>query len=112
MSTPTPSLAHPEAPRTITVLGSTGSIGTQTIELLEAEPERFKVRALVAGRKAALLAQQAIALRAEFAVVADTGSYGELRDALAGTGIEAAAGTQAVVHAASLEADWTRSWPP
>nr|WP_294521598.1 1-deoxy-D-xylulose-5-phosphate reductoisomerase [uncultured Rhodopila sp.] len=107
MSTPTPSLAHPEAPRTITVLGSTGSIGTQTIELLEAEPERFKVRALVAGRKAALLAQQAIALRAEFAVVADTGSYGELRDALAGTGIEAAAGTQAVVHAASLEADWT-----
>nr|WP_294509203.1 1-deoxy-D-xylulose-5-phosphate reductoisomerase [uncultured Rhodopila sp.] len=107
MSPPTPSLAHPEAPRTITVLGSTGSIGTQTIELLEAEPERFKVRALVAGRKAGLLAQQAIKLRAEFAVVADTAVYAELRDALAGTGIEAAAGTDAVVHAASLEADWT-----
>jgi 1-deoxy-D-xylulose-5-phosphate reductoisomerase len=107
MSPPTPSLAHPEAPRTITVLGSTGSIGTQTIELLEAEPERFQVRALVAGRKAGLLAKQAIALRAEFAVVADTAAYPELRDALAGTGIEAAAGTDAVVHAASLEADWT-----
>jgi 1-deoxy-D-xylulose-5-phosphate reductoisomerase len=107
MSPPTPSLAHPEAPRTITVLGSTGSIGTQTIELLEAEPERFQVRALVAGRKAGLLAQQAIALRAEFAVVADTAVYAELRDALVGTGIEAAAGTEAVVHAASLEADWT-----
>jgi 1-deoxy-D-xylulose-5-phosphate reductoisomerase len=107
MSPPHPSLARPEAPRTITVLGSTGSIGTQTIELLEADPERFRVRGLVAGRKAALLARQAIALRAEVAVVADTASYPELRDALAGTGIEAAAGTEAVLHAASLEADWT-----
>ena len=52
MSPMTPSLDRPEAPRTITVLGSTGSIGTQTIELLAAEPERFQVRALVAGRKA------------------------------------------------------------
>ncbi len=107
MSPPSPSLGRPEAPRTITVLGSTGSIGTQTIELLAAEPGRFKVRALVAGRKAALLAQQAIALRAEVAVVADAASYAELRDALAGTGIEAAAGTEAVLQAASLEADWT-----
>jgi 1-deoxy-D-xylulose-5-phosphate reductoisomerase len=107
MSYPTPSLACPEAPRTITVLGSTGSIGTQTIELLAAEPERFQVRALVAGRNATLLAQQAIALRADVAVVAEPAAYAELRDALAGTGIEAAAGTDAVVHAASLQADWT-----
>jgi 1-deoxy-D-xylulose-5-phosphate reductoisomerase len=107
MSPSSPSLARPEAPRTITVLGSTGSIGTQTIELLEAEPDRFQVRALVAGRKAGLLARQAIALRAELAVVADAAVYAELRDALAGTGIEAAAGTDAVLHAASLEADWT-----
>jgi 1-deoxy-D-xylulose-5-phosphate reductoisomerase len=107
MSSPSPPLAHHEAPRTITVLGSTGSIGTQTIELLEAEPERYRVRALVAGRKAGLLARQAIALRAEVAVVADAASYPELRDALAGTGIEAAAGTEAVLHAASLEAEWT-----
>jgi 1-deoxy-D-xylulose-5-phosphate reductoisomerase len=100
-------LGCPEAPRSVTVLGSTGSIGTQTIELLAAEPERFQVRALVAGRNAALLAQQAIALRAEVAVVADAACYAALRDALAGTGIETAAGTDAVVHAASLQADWT-----
>ena len=107
MSTQTPRLDPTQAPRTVTVLGSTGSIGTQTIELLAAEPERFKVRALVAGRKAGLLAQQAIALGAEFAVVADETVYAELRDALSGTGIETAAGSDAVVHAASLQADWT-----
>ena len=55
----------------------------------------------------ALLAEQAIALRAERAVVADETAYPALRDALAGTGIEAAAGTEAVVDAAALQADWT-----
>jgi 1-deoxy-D-xylulose-5-phosphate reductoisomerase len=93
--------------RSVTVLGSTGSVGTQTIELLAAEPDRFRVRALVAGRNAARLAEQAIALRAEVAVVADPGAYAVLCDALAGTGIEAAAGHASVVAAASLDADWT-----
>ncbi|HBK09549.1 MAG TPA: 1-deoxy-D-xylulose-5-phosphate reductoisomerase [Acetobacteraceae bacterium] len=94
-------------PRTVSVLGSTGSVGTQTIELLLAEPERFQVRALVAGRNATLLAQQAVALRAELAVVADESSYGTLRDALAGSGIKVAAGKDAVVAAAAMDADWT-----
>ncbi|HEY0182204.1 MAG TPA: 1-deoxy-D-xylulose-5-phosphate reductoisomerase [Rhodopila sp.] len=93
--------------RSVTVLGSTGSVGTQTIELLAADPGRFQVRALVAGRNAALLAEQAIALRAEIAVVADPAVYATLRDALAGTGIEAAAGADAVIAAATLAADWT-----
>jgi 1-deoxy-D-xylulose-5-phosphate reductoisomerase len=93
--------------RSVTVLGSTGSVGTQTIELLAADTDRFRVRALVAGRNAALLAEQAVALHAEVAVVADSASYAALRDALAGTGIEAAAGAEAVVAAAALEADWT-----
>ena len=93
--------------RSVTVLGSTGSVGTQTIELLSAEPGRFQVRALVAGRNTALLARQAIALRAEMAVVADQGAYAALRDALAGTGIQVAAGPEAVVAAAALSADWT-----
>jgi 1-deoxy-D-xylulose-5-phosphate reductoisomerase len=95
------------AVRSVTVLGSTGSVGTQTIELLAADTGRFRVRALVAGRNAALLAEQAVALHAEVAVVADSASYAALRDALAGTGIEAAAGAEAVVAAAALEADWT-----
>jgi 1-deoxy-D-xylulose-5-phosphate reductoisomerase len=103
---------HPSSPgsgteRSVTVLGSTGSVGTQTIELLLADPGRFRVRALVAGRNAALLARQAIALRAQFAVVADDSAWPALRDALAGTGIEVAAGADAVVEAAALDADWT-----
>jgi 1-deoxy-D-xylulose-5-phosphate reductoisomerase len=102
-----PSASPQNTVRFITILGSTGSVGTQTIELLTADPERFRVRALVAGRNAALLAEQAIALGAEVAVAADPAAYGALRDALAGTGIEAAAGPEAVVAAASLQADWT-----
>ena len=94
--------SSPPEPRTVTVLGSTGSVGTQTIELLSAEPGRFQVRALVAGRNAARLAEQAIALQAEIAVVADPSSYAALRGALAGTGIEAAAGTEAVASTALI----------
>ncbi len=93
--------------RTVTVLGSTGSVGTQTVELLEANPDRYRVRALVAGRNAELLARQAIALRAEIAVLADPSGHDTLRDALAGTGIEVASGHQAVMEAASRKADWT-----
>jgi 1-deoxy-D-xylulose-5-phosphate reductoisomerase len=91
----------------VTVLGSTGSVGTQTIDLLVAEPERFKVRALVGGRNVGLLAEQAIMLRADRAVIADPDRYAALRQALAGTGIDIAAGPEAVVEAASLPAEWT-----
>ncbi|OJW25125.1 MAG: 1-deoxy-D-xylulose-5-phosphate reductoisomerase [Rhodospirillales bacterium 69-11] len=101
------SAASPTSQRSITVLGSTGSVGTQTIDLLSADPSRFTVRALVAGRNAALLAEQAVALRAERAVVADPAAYPALRQALAGTGIVAAAGVEAVVEAAAMDADWT-----
>lgn len=93
--------------KTVTVLGSTGSVGTQTLELLQANPDRYRVVALVAGRNARLLAEQARALRAEIAVVADPDSYQELKTALAGSGIEAACGRDAVVAAAALPADWT-----
>ena len=82
-------------------------MGTQTIDLLLAAPDRFRVRALVAGKNAKLLAEQAIALHAEMAVVADPAALAELREALAGTNIGCAAGPEAVVDAARLEADWT-----
>ncbi|MDE2006327.1 MAG: 1-deoxy-D-xylulose-5-phosphate reductoisomerase [Rhodospirillales bacterium] len=95
-------------PRTVTLLGSTGSVGTQTVDLLTAAPPgRFRVRALAAGRNAALLAAQARALGAEFAAVHDPAAYGALREALSGSGIRAGAGAEAVVEAASLGADWT-----
>ena len=93
--------------RSVTVLGSTGSVGTQTVELLADNPDRYRVRALVAGRNAELLAQQALALRAEIAVLADPAGYATLRDALAGSGIEAACGHEAVMAAASRPTDWT-----
>ena len=93
--------------KTVSVLGSTGSVGTQTLELLAANPDRYRVVALVAGRNAKLLAEQARALRAEIAVVSDPAAYATLRDALAGTGIEAACGDDRITEAASRGADWT-----
>ena len=93
--------------KTITVLGSTGSIGTQTVELLEAAPESYRVIALVGGRNVALLARQARALRAQRAVIADPALYPALIEALAGTGVEVACGAEAVVEAASLDTEWT-----
>ena len=96
-----------QVPRTVTVLGSTGSVGTQTIELLAAGHGRFQVKALVAGRNSELLARQAIALGAEMAVVADPAGYAALKAALSGTNIAVAAGPEAVEAAAALEADWT-----
>ena len=98
--------ARGEGPRSVSVLGSTGSIGTQTIELL-GDRSAFRVRALVGGRNAGLLAQQARALNAERAVISDLAAYATLRAALSGTGIAVAAGPDAVVEAASLPADWT-----
>jgi 1-deoxy-D-xylulose-5-phosphate reductoisomerase len=93
--------------RSVSVLGSTGSIGTQTIDLLAAEPGRYRVVALAAGRNAALLAAQAKQLGAEVAVLADPAGYAELRAALAGTGIRAECGPEAVAAAGALGADWT-----
>ena len=93
--------------RTVSVLGSTGSVGTQTLSLVGDAPEQFAVRALVAGRNATLLAQQARAHHAEVAVLADPAGLPALREALAGSGIEARAGAAAVVEAASRPVDWT-----
>jgi len=93
-------------PRTVTILGSTGSIGRQTLSLLE-EPEAFAIRALVAGRNAALLAEQARRFRPELVVIEDESAYAELAARLAGTGVEVAAGQAAVAAAAALDADWT-----
>jgi 1-deoxy-D-xylulose-5-phosphate reductoisomerase len=95
------------AVRTVTILGSTGSVGTQTVDLLAAEPGRFRVRALVGGRNAALLAEQARLLGAERAVISDPAQEAALRQALAGTGVEVASGRAAVIEAAGRKVDWT-----
>ena len=94
--------------RRITVLGSTGSVGKSTVALLEAAaPGEFAVEALVAGRDARALAEQARRLRPAIAVLADETCLPVLREALAGSGIACAAGENAVLEAAARPADWT-----
>jgi 1-deoxy-D-xylulose-5-phosphate reductoisomerase len=96
-----------KTPRRITVLGSTGSIGHSTLSLLAEHPGEFSVVALVAGRNAALLAEQARQHRPAIAVLADESELPQLKALLSGTGIECAAGQQAVLDAASAPCDIT-----
>lgn len=95
--------------RSVTILGSTGSIGCNTVDLIQASPELYRVEALVANVNARALAEQAKTLQAKLAVVADPAQYDLLKDLLAGTGIEVAAGQAAVVEAAERPADWVMS---
>jgi 1-deoxy-D-xylulose-5-phosphate reductoisomerase len=104
-------LARPQqtpaaARRSITILGATGSIGASTIDLIKRAPERYRVVAVTARRSATALAEIARAVGAELAVVADPAAYGELKEGLAGSAIEAAAGEDALVEAAQRPADW------
>jgi 1-deoxy-D-xylulose-5-phosphate reductoisomerase len=96
-------------PRRITVLGATGSIGRQTLSLVREAPGRFEVEALTAHQDAEGLAAAAIAHGARLAVVADPTRYRALERALAGSGIEAAAGPEAVAEAAARPAEWVMS---
>lgn len=92
------------AERGITILGATGSIGSSTIDLVRRG--RFRVEAVTAGRNAGALAGLARELNARFAAVADEAAYRDLKSALAGTGIEAAAGEAALLEAAQRPAAW------
>ena len=93
-------------PRSVTLLGATGSIGTSTVDLLRQDPERYRVEAVTAHRNAAALARLAREFAARFAVVAEPEAYAELKAELAGSGTEAAAGADAVVEAARRPAEW------
>ena len=97
--------------RSISVFGATGSIGESTFDLLmrQGGAGRYRTVALTAGRNVARLAEQARALRAELAVIADAALLPDLRAALAGTGIEVAGGQAAVAEAADRPADWVMS---
>jgi len=93
-------------PRRLSILGSTGSIGCSTLDLVERNPDAFSVEVLTANRSVARLAMQAKRFGARLAVVADDSAYGDLKEALSGTGIEAAAGAEAVAEAAARPTDW------
>ncbi len=95
-------------PRRISIFGVTGSIGESTVDLLQ-RTQGYQVVALSGGRNVARLAELARTLRAEVAVVADAALLTDLRAALAGSGVEAAAGPDAIIEAALRPADWVMS---
>lgn len=95
-----------QAPRRISILGATGSIGESTLDLIGRDPQAYTVVALTGGRNTERLAELALRHRAELAVIADERCYGDLRARLAGSGIEAAAGSDALIEAAGRPADW------
>ncbi|MGB0532526.1 MAG: 1-deoxy-D-xylulose-5-phosphate reductoisomerase [Paracoccaceae bacterium] len=93
----------------ISVFGATGSIGQSTLDLVKRDRENFDVLALSGGRNIAQLAQDAISTGAQVAVTAFDEEYPALKEALAGTTVQAAAGHNALLEAADQSADWVMS---
>ena len=94
------------APKSVTILGSTGSVGCQTIDLLERDRGNFKVVALTANQNVELLVKQAIDLRPDYVAIGDERQYEALKRALSGTGIEVGAGEKGIGDAADRDAEW------
>lgn len=82
--------------RNICILGSTGSIGTQTLDIIRQNPQQFKAFAITAGRNYELLIQQALEFRPRYAVIAEEAYYCDVAEALRGTDIEVMAGVYAL----------------
>ncbi|MGA2894663.1 MAG: 1-deoxy-D-xylulose-5-phosphate reductoisomerase [Xanthobacteraceae bacterium] len=94
------------APRTVTLLGATGSIGSSTADLLRRNRAGYRIEAVTAHRDARALARLARDLGARFAAIADASAYSELKAELAGSGIEAAGGPASIIEAAQRPAEW------
>jgi 1-deoxy-D-xylulose-5-phosphate reductoisomerase len=92
-------------PRSLVILGATGSIGRSAADVLDAAPGAFHVEAVASCRDVKGLAAMAKRLSARFAAICEPGMYAALKAELSGSGIEIAAGTQAVVEAARRPAD-------
>ncbi|MEP5155118.1 1-deoxy-D-xylulose-5-phosphate reductoisomerase [Planktotalea sp.] len=95
--------------RRVSILGATGSIGQNTIDLIKRAPGEYDVVALTGARNIAQLAKDARDLNADVAVTADPDLLPDLRAALEGSGVEAAAGPSAINEAASRPSDWVMS---
>jgi 1-deoxy-D-xylulose-5-phosphate reductoisomerase len=98
-------VAPETAPKRLVILGATGSVGRSCADVILGSPGRFEIAALVGGRDGAALAKTAVALKAKFAAIADPGAYSALKMGVGGTGVEVAAGPEAVREAALREAD-------
>jgi len=95
--------------RRVSILGATGSIGQNTIDLIKRAPASYEVVALTGAQNINQLAADAIALRAQVAVTANPARLEDLRTALQGSEVEAAAGPTALIEAAARPADWIMS---
>ena len=95
--------------RRVSILGATGSIGQNTLDLIRRDRAAFDVVALTGAGNIAQLAADAIELGADVAVTARDDQLDALRSALAGSGVKAAAGETAITEAAARPADWTMS---
>jgi 1-deoxy-D-xylulose-5-phosphate reductoisomerase len=110
MAPPQPATAAlPNPARTAVILGSTGSVGVSTLDLLSRVGADIDVLAVTAGRNVELLATQARDWRARLAVIEDESRLDELRARLEGSGVAVAAGPGAIVEAAGQGADWVMS---
>jgi 1-deoxy-D-xylulose-5-phosphate reductoisomerase len=96
--------------RRVTILGATGSVGASTLDLIRhyrtENADAFEIEALTGHRNVDELVKRAKAYRPKLAVIGEPSLYRPLKDALTGTGIEVAAGSDAVVEAAHRPADW------
>ncbi|MCK0151145.1 1-deoxy-D-xylulose-5-phosphate reductoisomerase [Marivita sp. S6314] len=95
--------------RRITIFGATGSIGQNTLDLIDRDRDAYQVVALTGGQNIDQLAKDARHFNAELAVTADPNRLAELREALSGSGVDAAAGPDALIEAAARPADWVMS---
>ena len=87
----------------IALLGSTGSIGTQTLDIIAEYPDLFSVEVLIAGSNIDLLIQQALKFKPKYAIIANDSLYSQLSNALAPLGINVAAGKKAICEAMALD---------
>ncbi len=84
--------------KNIAILGSTGSIGTQALDVIRANPDKFRVSVLTARNQAELLIKQSLEFRPGKVVITDEGKYPEVKNALSGTGIEVLTGNNALTE--------------
>jgi 1-deoxy-D-xylulose-5-phosphate reductoisomerase len=97
------------APRRVAILGSTGSVGRNTVDIISRDPGAYLVEALSAQENAKLLIEQARALKPRFVAIGNEAHYATVKDALAGSGTEVGAGRAAVIEAAARPSEWVMS---
>ena len=107
MQAETISIAPKNAPKRISILGATGSVGCSTVDLVRQNPKAYDVVALTAMNNVENLVEMALELKPDFVAIGNDVHYAELKQKLDGSGIEVAAGEESVIEAATRTADWT-----